>query len=181
MASEHFHFPVDMVIQLDRHLLSLGEPNRAELGIFRNVPLKNSKTAKAGVRTLASVGRGIPLLQANYQDVGIFEQMSVADSFASVYDAHVYHHQRSYRDFIEAEVYASGDLVLHAWFLAKDGMSYKRASNAIAGIAKRAYAQMAYELRFLNSPRRMKMKGFSLYAIGTGQTMQAITGRVKRV
>lgn len=155
--------------------------NEVSFGVFDASPLKNSKSAEdGGVRTLASVGRGMPTLKANYKDVGVFENMTTAESFASVVLAHETRRHKPYEAYVEDEAYKSGDIIIHALYVANSPDKMKRAENATAGVAKRGYVHMSYDLRHLNSDWRTAQKGFELYAIGTGETMQAIRGRLKK-
>jgi hypothetical protein len=158
----------------------LSEHNKVRLGIFDSKALRNSKTADDGLRTLASPGKGIPTIRANYKDAGVYHGMSEAESFASVYDAHIHHGKKPLEEFLTDEIYLTGDIIVDAWYNASDSLHYKRAGNAIAGVAKRAYVKMSHELRYLTSEWRRGEKGFSSYAIGTGQTLQAIKGKIEK-
>jgi hypothetical protein len=166
-------------VDIPTDAFSLGNHNQASIGIWQPKGLKNSKFADAGVRTLASPGNGLPAVQANYLDTGIFQGLNTADSFASVFESHLKRRHKPFAEFLGDKLYQNSDVLIHAWYDA-DGQHLKRTQNSLAAVAKQAYVQFSQDLAHLNSSNRVAMKGFHAYAIGTGQTMQALQGKVKK-
>ena len=141
--------------------ISFGKQKKIDMvkiGIFNSKPLKASKYG-----TLKSLPGGI---KANKKSTKNFGDKTVAESFESVVKK-----TRYLRYFQEVFNSKKGNEIIQN-FISEP----IRALNSIAGLGQQAYILMSKKER--NGKKRILQKGHSFYAIGTGETMQSIEGRL---
>jgi hypothetical protein len=99
--------------------------------------------------------------EANPYAAGYYRNLTEADSFKSVWQANL-------QSFFEVQYENDQDYIFNQFLLGKD----ENIKKELKKLMRTSYVNMSKRLR--NRPHRAAIKGFNAYAIGTGQTLEAI-------